>query len=144
MPFAFPAQAQAGVKSRRDKSMPDQTPTPPSPATPPPPTAPKEPTINIGEEYGTAKKNLPPVKIVLIAVGAVLLVVLVASFLKRAKPQGGGSLDNVGAVDEVQAQGLRPIGATVALPGLVDIQHGALLVAPNLHWRDVPVVELLR
>ena len=29
-----------------------------------------------------------------------------------------------GALDEVQAQGLRPIGATVALPGLVDIQHG--------------------
>ena len=49
-----------------------------------------------------------------------------------------------GALDEVQAQGLRPIGATVALPGLVDIQRGALLVAPNLHWSDVPVVELLR
>src|SRR6476469_1289219 len=49
-----------------------------------------------------------------------------------------------GALSEVQAQGLRPIGATVALPGLVDIQKGALLVAPNLHWVDVPVVELLR
>jgi len=49
-----------------------------------------------------------------------------------------------GALNEVQAQGLRPIGATVALPGLVDIQRGALLVAPNLHWTDVPVVELLR
>ena len=49
-----------------------------------------------------------------------------------------------GALNEVQAQGLRPIGATVALPGLVDIQRGALLVAPNLHWNDVPVVELLR
>ena len=49
-----------------------------------------------------------------------------------------------GALNEVQAQGLRPIGATVALPGLVDIQRGALLVAPNLHWIDVPVVELLR
>jgi len=79
--------------------MPDQTPTPPSSATPPPPTAPAGPTINIGEEYGTAKKNLPPAKMVLIAVGAVLVVVLIASFLKRAKPQAAGSLDNVVAVE---------------------------------------------
>src|SRR4051812_2527667 len=49
-----------------------------------------------------------------------------------------------GALDAVQAQGLRPIGATVALPGLVDIEHGRLLIAPNLHWQDVPVQEMLR
>jgi predicted NBD/HSP70 family sugar kinase len=49
-----------------------------------------------------------------------------------------------GALNEVSAQGLRPIGATVAVPGLVDIERGALLVAPNLHWTDVPVIELLR
>src|SRR5579859_1624207 len=80
--------------------MPDQPPAPPqpsqSPATPAPPAG---PTINIGEEYGTAKKNLPPAKIVLIAVGAVLVVVLIASFIKRAKPQASGSLDNVVAVE---------------------------------------------
>ena len=78
--------------------MPDQTPAPP-PQTPPPPAQPAGPTINIGEEYGTAKKNLPPAKIVLIAVGGVLVVVLIASFLKRAKPQASGSLDNVVAVE---------------------------------------------
>jgi predicted NBD/HSP70 family sugar kinase len=49
-----------------------------------------------------------------------------------------------GALEAVQAQGLRPIGATVAVPGLVDISHGSLLVAPNLHWEDVPVIEMLR
>src|SRR5262245_47891779 len=49
-----------------------------------------------------------------------------------------------GALQAVQDQGLRAIGATVALPGLVDIAHGSLLVAPNLHWTDVPVQELLR
>jgi hypothetical protein len=73
--------------------------------TPTPPPAPAGPTINIGEEYGTAKKNLPPAKIVVIAVGAVLVVVLIASFLKRAQPQAAGSLDNVVAVeipDQVQ------------------------------------------
>ena len=98
--------------------MRDETPTPP-PATPlsdqasaPPPATPPQdpavaaspatpagPTVNIGEEYGTAKKNLPPAKIVLIAIGAVVVVVLIASFLKRAKPQGSGSLDNVVAVE---------------------------------------------
>src|SRR5438046_10349025 len=75
--------------------MPEQTPVPPNP----PPAVPAGPTINIGEEYGTAKKNLPPTKIVLIAIGAVVVVVLIASFLKRAKPQGSGSLDNVVAVE---------------------------------------------
>lgn len=91
--------------------MPDQTlpPTPPPiptvAGTPAPPQAPAGPTINIGEEYGTAKKNLPPAKIVAIAVGAVLVVVLIASFLKRAQPQATGSLDNVAAIeipDQVQ------------------------------------------
>jgi len=83
--------------------MPDPTPIPPpvpSPAKPPaPPATPAGPTINIGEEYGTAKKNLPPVKIVLLAVAAVAVVVLIASFIKRAQPQAKGSLDNVAAVE---------------------------------------------
>jgi predicted NBD/HSP70 family sugar kinase len=48
------------------------------------------------------------------------------------------------ALDQVQADGLRPVGATVALPGLVDAASGALLVAPNLGWTDVPVVDELR
>jgi len=80
--------------------MPD--PTPASPTKPPAPPA--GPTIRIGEEFGTAKKNLPPAKIVLIAIGAVLVVVLIASFLKRAKPQAAGSLDNIVAV-EIPGQG---------------------------------------
>ena len=78
--------------------MPDQTPIPPTPP-PAPPAIPAGPTINIGEEYGTAKKNLPPAKIVLLAVAAVLVVVLIGSFLKRAKPQASGTLDNVSAVE---------------------------------------------
>lgn len=93
---------QASVESGLVTPMPEQTPAPP-PATPPQgpatPAVPAGPTINIGEEYGTAKKNLPPAKIVLIAVGVVAVVVLIASFLKRAQPQGSGSLDNVAAVD---------------------------------------------
>ena len=56
-------------------------------------------TINIGEEFGTAKRNLPPAKIVLIAIAAVLVVVAISVFVQRAKPQGTGSLDNAVAVE---------------------------------------------
>jgi len=101
--------------------MPDQpsTPPPPPPVVPTTTPAPKGPTISIGEEFGTAKKNLPPVKIVLIAVGAVIVVVLIASFLKRAKPQAGGSLDNVAAV-EVPGQTTTMVALTFTLRNTSD------------------------
>ena len=101
--------------------MPDQTPIPPPkpPAPPAPPAVPAGPTINIGEEYGTAKKNLPPAKIVLIAIGAVLVVVLIASFLKRAKPQASGSLDNVAAV-EIPGQSSTMVALTFTLRNTSD------------------------
>jgi hypothetical protein len=57
------------------------------------------PTINIGDEFGTAKRNLPPVKVLLLTMAGVLIVAGIASFFQRAKPQGAGSLDNVVAVD---------------------------------------------
>jgi predicted NBD/HSP70 family sugar kinase len=47
------------------------------------------------------------------------------------------------ALEAVQAEGLRPVGATVALPGLVDAARGALLIAPNLGWSDVAIVDEL-
>jgi hypothetical protein len=101
--------------------MPDPTPVPPPkpPAQPTPPAAPAGPTINIGEEYGTAKKNLPPAKIVLIAIGAVLVVLLIASFLKRPTPQAGGSLDNVNAV-EITGQGSTMVALTFTVHNISD------------------------
>jgi hypothetical protein len=86
--------------------MSDQIPNPAPdlPATPSAPIA-KAPaaqsgaTIHIGDEFGTAKRNLPPVKILLIATAGILIIVGIFSFLQRAKPQGAGSLDNVTAVD---------------------------------------------
>jgi hypothetical protein len=75
--------------------MPDSSALPSSKA----PTPPAGPTINIGEEFGTAKRNLPPAKVVLIAVGAVLVVALITAYFRRAKPQASGSLDNVVAVE---------------------------------------------
>jgi len=98
--------------------MPD--PTPASPPKPPaPPAAPSGPTINIGEEYGTAKKNLPPARILLIAIAAVVVVVLIASFVKRAKPQASGSLDNVAAV-EIPGQGSTMVALTFTIRNTSD------------------------
>src|ERR1700722_8077273 len=86
--------------------MPDQAPSPapvpPAAASTPAKTAPpavqRGPTIHIGDEFGTAKRNLPPVKVLLIALAGVLVIAGVISFLQRAKPQAAGSLDSVTAV----------------------------------------------
>lgn len=75
--------------------VPPATPSVPAVVTPVPQ---RGPTINIGDEFGTAKRNLPPVKVLLLTTAAILIVVGIASFFQRAKPQGSGSLDNVTAV----------------------------------------------
>lgn len=54
--------------------------------------------FRIGEEFGTAKKNLPPVKILGICAAVVIVVVAVASFLQRPKPSASGTIDDVTAV----------------------------------------------
>jgi predicted NBD/HSP70 family sugar kinase len=47
------------------------------------------------------------------------------------------------ALERLEAEDVRPAGITVALPGLVDAATGTLLLAPNLHWEDVPVAAAL-
>ena len=72
--------------------MPDQpapSPLPPEPIT----------EFHIGEEFGTAKRNLPPVRIVLICVAAVAVIVGIFAFKERPKPQGAGSIDFVAAAE---------------------------------------------
>lgn len=55
--------------------------------------------FNIGEEYGTAKKNLPPASIVLIVLVAAAVVVAIVVFLQRPKSAATGSIEDVVAVD---------------------------------------------
>jgi predicted NBD/HSP70 family sugar kinase len=47
------------------------------------------------------------------------------------------------ALDVLATQGLEPVGAAVAIPGLVDSSQSHLLVAPNLGWVETPVASLL-
>lgn len=81
--------------------MPEETSPPPSPA----PEVPASTTppgagsdFNIGEEFGTAKRNLPPPKVLAIALVLVLVVALILIFAS-SRPNGSGSIDDVNAVE---------------------------------------------
>ncbi|MGI5183125.1 ROK family protein [Dactylosporangium sp. CA-152071] len=59
-----------------------------------------------------------------------------------------GCLDDLAAaadrtLAELADHGVTPVGLTVAVPGLVDVARGVVVVAPNLGWHDVPVVSRL-
>lgn len=43
------------------------------------------------------------------------------------------------ALRHAAAQGLHPVGAVVAVPGLVDVASGTVEQAPNLGWREAPI-----
>jgi hypothetical protein len=73
------------------------SPTPPIPTPPAPPDSGTR--FNIGEEFGTAKKNLPPVKIVLIGVAVIAVVALVASLSQRPHSATTGSIDDIVSVE---------------------------------------------
>lgn len=48
------------------------------------------------------------------------------------------------ALGEASRLGLWPVGIMVAPPGVIDDEAGAVRFAPNLGWRDVPLVARLR
>src|SRR6266849_3311567 len=89
----------------------------PPPAAPPSP----EPTteFHIGDEFGTAKRNLPPVRIVLICIAAVAVIVGIFAFKGRPKPQGAGAIDFVAAAD-VPGQNMIMAAITFTLRNTAD------------------------
>jgi hypothetical protein len=83
----------------------------------PPPSASStgpQTSFRIGEEFGTAKRNLPPAGIVLLCIAVIALVVGVFAYFHRAQPQGTGSIDFVNAVD-VPGQNIVMVAVTVTL-----------------------------
>lgn len=81
-------------------SPPPGDPNLPEPATvPPPDTAGPNSSggasFHIGDEFGTAKRNLPPARIVLIGIALLAVVGAIVSFTQRAKPQGAGGITAV-------------------------------------------------
>ena len=70
--------------------------------------------FNIAEEFGTAKKNLPPVKIVLIGAGIILLGWAIAALVQRPHSAATGSLDELASV-EVPNQNLVLVAMNVSV-----------------------------
>jgi hypothetical protein len=81
-----------------EESMPDETPSnlpssssdpffavAPAPATP----------FNIGEEYGTARKNLPPAAIVVVALVVIAAIAILAAVVQRPRLSAGGFIGDL-------------------------------------------------
>ena len=66
-----------------------------APAAPPETSLGPGGTINIGEEFGTAKRALPPAMTVLIAIAAVIIAGVAFAYLQQAKPRATGSIQSV-------------------------------------------------
>jgi predicted NBD/HSP70 family sugar kinase len=47
------------------------------------------------------------------------------------------------AVRECGRLDMVPVGLTLAIPALVDVDAGVVALAPNLHWQQVPVVQAM-
>ena len=96
--------------------MSDQpAPLPPQPPPPPQPIT----EFHIGDEFGTAKRNLPPAGIVLICIAAVAVIVGIFAFKERQKPQGAGSVNFVTAA-EVPGQNMILAAVTFTLRNTAD------------------------
>lgn len=83
--------------------MPDKSPSPPS-NTPTTSRSQQVSNFEIGEEFGTAKKNLPPARIVAIGVGIVIVLGAIFAFMQRPKSSATGSIDQMVSV-EIPNQG---------------------------------------
>jgi hypothetical protein len=69
--------------------------------------------FNIGEEFGTAKKNLPPLKILLIGAGIVIVGWAILALVQRPKSSATGTIDQVVSV-EVPNQNLVLVAINVS------------------------------
>jgi hypothetical protein len=94
--------------------MPEETPSA-SPASPQAPIKPlQHPLPHMAEEFGTARKSLPPVKIVAIGVAAIVLVALIVAFIQRPRSAASGTIDDVAAV-EIPNQSSVMVAITVSI-----------------------------
>ena len=121
--------------------------TPPSP---PPPTPEPPEKFDIGEEYGTAKKNLPPAGIVAICVVMVIAIVAIFSFTNRVKQHSTGTIDDV-VTTAVPGQNMVMVAVNVSLQNnekkplwIKSIQVGADVNGQKLSDDAIPAVDAKR
>ncbi len=92
-----------------------------------------------------------------IEIGVDYISLVVTDFLanvlwrKRLKSNANDNIDEIlerayQLTDEGLKKGysfnLTPLGIGLGVPGLVDLQHGELMFAPNLNWTNIPVSRL--
>jgi len=71
-------------------------------------------SFDIGEEFGTAKKNLPSLKIVLICVAAIALIAAIVSLVQKPRQKATGTIDDL-ATAEVPNQGSILVGIALSI-----------------------------
>ena len=91
--------------------MADTPPTSPSPSGQRPDI---QTDFRIGEEFGTARRSLPPAGVVVICIAGVAVILGVLAFFNRQKPTAAGSIDFVNAV-EVPGQNSTMVAITFTL-----------------------------
>jgi len=92
--------------------MPEEPSPQSAPAATPSTEAPRT-EFNIGEEFGTAKKNLPPVKILLVGAAIIIIGWAIAALVQRPKSSATGTIDQVVSV-EVPNQNLVMVAINVS------------------------------
>ncbi len=121
--------------------MSERVPNPlPGQGTPPPPQSPGPPApagsdFHFGDEFGTAKRNLPPAGIVAICIAVVAIIVGIIAFTERPKPQGAGSIDFATAA-EVPGQNMILAAVTVTLRNTTDKPLWIHTIKANLTTAD--------
>lgn len=123
--------------------------TPSSPPSPPTPEQSQE-KFDIGEEYGTARKNLPPAGIVAICVVVVIAIVAIYSVTNRAKQRSTGTIDDV-VTTVVPGQNMVMVAINVSLQNnekkplwIKSIQVGADVNGQKLSDDAIPAVDAKR
>jgi hypothetical protein len=125
-----------------------------SPLTPDPPPAPvlsDAPTdFNISDEFGTARKNLPPAGIVAICLAVVIAIVAIYSLTHRAHPRSTGSIDGIFAA-AVPNQDMVMVAINVSLQNnsqkpswIKSIRVGADVGGKEQSDDAIPVVDAQR
>ena len=94
--------------------MPDETPSMPAPPPAPPAAMEPKPLPHLEEEFGTANKSLPPARIVLIGVAAVVVAALIWAVIQRPQSSANGTIDDIFSV-EVPNQNSMMVGVNVSI-----------------------------
>jgi glucokinase-like ROK family protein len=118
----------------------------------------QEPTPGIGRPAFSLTLNPEGGAVVGVEIGVDFIAVLLTDFAAqslwetRINVAAGQSQSQILAqaealVDQAlnlaRGRKLRPLGLGIGVPGLVNVEQGTLIMAPNLHWRDVPLRLML-